>query len=178
MAAFTTNAILKGTGAAVADSSSLSDDATTLAYATNKFTVTAANGNTAIAGTLAVTGAVTQTAKTTTYNNEATAGEGLAAIRGLTSQKAVTNAGDTNVLTVTPPAAVGTYRLSAAISLSSATSGVVGWTATWVDSNGNAQSPTNLSLIQSGTAAPALTFTTSAAGNYHGSAVVELLFYH
>jgi hypothetical protein len=39
---------------------------------------------------------------------------------------------------------------------------------TWKDSNGNAQTPTNLSLTQTGTAAPALTFTTSAASNYSG----------
>ncbi len=40
--------------------SSLTDDGTTLAVATNKLTVTLANGNTAIAGTLAVTGAITE----------------------------------------------------------------------------------------------------------------------
>ena len=49
----------------------------------------------------------------------------------------------------------------------------LGWTATWTDSNGNAQTPTNLSLVQSGTAAPALTFTTSA-GNYYGDAIIDV----
>jgi hypothetical protein len=47
-------------------------------------------------------------------------------------------------------------------------------TATWTDSNGNAQTPTNLALFQAGTAAPALTFATSAAGNYHGEADIDV----
>ncbi len=133
-----------------------------------------AGGSFTASGTFTATGNVTQTAKTTTYNNEATAGEGLAPIRGFTSQKAVTNAGDTNVLTVTPAAAAGTYRIAVQISLASATSGVVGWTATWTDSNSNAQTPTNLSLFQSGTAGPALTFTTSAASNYYAEAIIDV----
>ncbi len=81
---------------------------------------------------------------------------------------------DTNVLTFTPPATAGTYRISVVLSVSAATSATLGWTSTWTDSNGNAQSPTNLSFIQTGTAAPALTFTTSAAGNYHGEAIVDI----
>jgi len=60
------------------------------------------------------------------------------------------------------------------ISVSAASAATLGWTATWTDSNGNAQTPTNLSLVQSGTAAPALTFTTSAAGNYYGDATIDV----
>lgn len=98
----------------------------------------------------------------------------LAPILGATSQKSETTTADANVLTVTPPAAVGTYRLSIDISVSAATSGVIGWTATWTDANGNAQTPTELELFQNGTAAPALTFTTSAAGNYHSTVVIDV----
>jgi len=108
----------------------------------------------------------------TKYNNETTAGPGVSYIRGVTSQKNETGA-DANVLTVTPPAAVGSYRLRVVLSVSAATSATIGWTATWTDSNGTAQTPTNLSLFQSGVAAPALTFTTSAAGNYYGEAQID-----
>jgi hypothetical protein len=84
-----------------------------------------------------------------------------------TSQKTETGA-DTNVLTVTPAANVGTYQACITLSLSAANAATIGWTITYTDSNGNAQTPTNLALLQQGTAAPALTFTTSAAGNYSG----------
>jgi hypothetical protein len=78
---------------------------------------------------------------------------------------------DNNVLTFTPPPSPGTYRLNFVASVSAATA-PFGWTATWEDSNGNAQSPTNLSLFQSGTAAPALTFATP--GDYYGHAVIDI----
>lgn len=110
----------------------------------------------------------------TLYNNITTAGQGLAVIQCITSQKNETTTADANVLTCTPASAAGTYRLNVVVSVSAATSGVIGWTATWTDSNGNAQTPTNLALTQTGTAAPALTFTTSAAGNYHGEAMVDV----
>lgn len=84
-----------------------------------------------------------------------------------TSQKAETGAADTNVLTLTPPASVGTYRVCFVASVSSATAGVISWTLSWTDSNGNAQANIAQDLFQDGTAAPATTFTTSAAGNYH-----------
>jgi lysophospholipase L1-like esterase len=120
-------------------------------------------------------GALTSTAlnRLTSYGLETVTGGGLSAIRGLTSQKNETGA-DASVLSVTPAAAVGTYRLNVTISVSAANTATLGWTATWTDSNGTAQTPTNLSLFQSGTAAPALTFTTSAAGNYYGSAIVDI----
>jgi hypothetical protein len=83
----------------------------------------------------------------------------------VTSQKAET-AADTNVLTVTPPAQAGAYKVCLTLSLSAANAATLGWTATWTDANGNAQSPTNLALSQTGAAAPALTFVTSSPGNY------------
>lgn len=92
---------------------------------------------------------------------------------GSTSQKNET-AADANVLTFTPPAGVGSYRVRFVMSVSAANAATLGWTATWKDSNGKAQGPTNLSLYQSGTAAPALTYTTSRAGNYYGQADIDV----
>jgi hypothetical protein len=117
--------------------------------------------------------AIDNAGKIVQANGEATAGVGSSYLRGATSQKAETGA-DANVLTVAPAAAVGAYRITVVISVSAATSATLGWTATWTDSNGNAQTPTNLSLHQSGVAAPALTFTTSAAGNYYGEAIIDV----
>lgn len=118
--------------------------------------------------------AVSAAGLVTKSNNLTTAGQGVTPILGVTSQKSETATADANVLTVTPASAAGTYRISVVISVSAATSGVIGWTATYTDSNGNAQTPTELELFQNGTAAPALTFTTSAAGNYHGSADIDV----
>lgn len=95
-------------------------------------------------------------------------------VLGSTSQKAETASADTNVLTVTPASEVGTYRVSVAISVSSASSGVISWTLSWTDSNGNAQSNVAQQIFQIGTAAPNTTFTTSSAGNYYGSALVDV----
>jgi hypothetical protein len=117
--------------------------------------------------------AINNSGRVVTCNGEATAGVGTTYARGATSQKAEVGA-DANVLTVAPAAAVGTYRITIVISVSAATSATLGWTATWTDSNGNAQTPTNLALTQSGVAAPALTFTTSAAGNYYGEAIIDV----
>lgn len=89
-----------------------------------------------------------------------------------TSQKAESGA-DSNVITCTPLSAAGSYRIRFVMSVSAANTATLGWTATWTDSSGNAQTPTNLALFQSGTAAPALTFTTSAAGNYYGYADID-----
>lgn len=50
------NGIIKSNGSRTVASSSATDDGTTFAIATNKFTVAESSGNTAIAGTLAVTG--------------------------------------------------------------------------------------------------------------------------
>jgi hypothetical protein len=101
-----------------------------------------------------------------------TAGLGNPIILGITSQRSETGA-DTNLLTVTPASVVGNYHVCVTMSVSAASSAVLGWTMTWKDSNGNAQTPTNEPLTQSGTAAPALTFTTSAAGNYSGCMNVD-----
>lgn len=97
----------------------------------------------------------------------------LIPLQCVTSQKSESGA-DANVLTCTPPAVAGSYRVRFELSVSAANTATLGWTATWTDSSGNAQTPTNLSLYQSGTAAPALTFATSAAGNYYGDAQIDI----
>lgn len=90
-----------------------------------------------------------------------------------TLQKAETGTADASVLTFASFAAALTYRVCFDASVSSATSGVVGWTLSWTDSNGNAQTNIAQPLFQYGTAAPALTFTTSAVGNYGSCAVID-----
>lgn len=82
-------------------------------------------------------------------------------------QKAETGSADANVLTFTPPAAAGTYRACMSINVASATSGVIGWTLSWTDSNGSSQSAIPISLFQQGVAAPALTFTVSSEVNFY-----------
>ena len=108
------------------------------------------------------------------YQNQTTAGAGLPYLLGATLQKSETNTADANVLTVTPSAAAQTLRVSVCISVASATSGVISWTLSYTDSNGNAQSNVAQFLVQAGTAAPNTTFTTSAAGNYHGTVVIDV----
>ncbi len=119
------------------------------------------------------TGALSLGGKITTYNNVSTAGSGVAAVYGATSQKSE-SAADTNVLTFTPPASAGTYRINFTMAVSAQNTATLGWTATWKDSNGQAQAPTNLSLFTSGTAAPALTVTAATNGVYYGQAIVDV----
>jgi hypothetical protein len=108
------------------------------------------------------------------YGGETTAGRGTPVIRGTASQKSEAGTADANVLTVTPASAAGSYRACFSASVSSATSGVIGWTLSWTDSNGNAQSNIAQQLFQMGTTAPNTTFTTSAAGNYYGCSVIDV----
>lgn len=111
--------------------------------------------------------------KITTYSGQFTAGQGVPPIFAATSQKAETGA-DASLLSFTPPAVAGSYRLRIVLSISAANAAVIGWTATWKDSNANAQAPANLALFQSGTALPALTFTTSVAGNYYADIQIDI----
>jgi hypothetical protein len=103
------------------------------------------------------------------YSTEAN----LSAAQCEISQKSET-AADSNVLTCARISQSGSYRIRFVMSVSAASSATLGWSATWTDSNGNAQAPRNLALVQSGRAAPGLTFTTSAAGNYYGYADVDV----
>lgn len=132
---------------------------------TNETTTTSTIG-TATITTLKAT-AITQ------YSGIVTAGQGVAPILGATSQK-TESAADTNVLTVTPPAVAGSYRLRFVMAVSAQSAATLGWTATWKDSNSAAQAPTNLALFVSGTAAPALTFVAVTNGNYYGEAYIDI----
>jgi len=109
----------------------------------------------------------------TKSNNLTLAGQGKPLLLGITSQKAE-SAADANVLTVTPAAAAGRYRLTFSMQVSAQNTATLGWTATWTDSNGSAQAPTNLSLFKSGTAAPALTFVAATNDNYYGYADIDI----
>lgn len=87
-----------------------------------------------------------------------------------TSQKSE-SAADANVLTCTPPSVAGTYSLILNISVSAANTATLGWTATWKDSNGTSQAPTNLPICISsaGTCAAttgATSSTITASGDY------------
>jgi hypothetical protein len=133
------------------------------------------NGTAAsVAGTINAT-TLNLSGKIASYGGIATAGQGTAPILASATQTSQTAAA--NILTFTPPAAAGSYRVRIVITVATASSAVVGWTATWTDSQGNAQTPTNLSLFEAGTAAPALTFTTSAGSNhtnYYGHLDVDI----
>lgn len=113
------------------------------------------------------------------YNNQGsvgttnTAGQGVAWIPCATSQKSETGA-DASVLNCPIVAQAGTYRIHITVSASAASAATLGWTATWTDSNGNAQAPTNLSLFQVSTASPALTFTFNVATNYYGFVDIDV----
>jgi hypothetical protein len=113
------------------------------------------------------------TLDSTYFKGNVTSSIGLSPLWGpgvlqcVTNQKSETGA-DATVLSCTPASVAGHYRATFSMSLSAANAATLGWTITYTDSNGNAQTPTNLALFQQGIAAPALTFTTSAAGNYDG----------
>ncbi len=118
-------------------------------------------------------GTVTVSNTIASYNGSPTAGNGAAVVMASTSQR-TENAADTNLLTLTPPALAGSYRMSIVISVSAQNTATLGWTATWKDANGVAQSPTNLSMFGLGVAAPALTFVVGTGGSYFGSAYFDI----
>jgi hypothetical protein len=93
-------------------------------------------------------------------------------VLGSTSQK-TESALDNNVFTLTPIGLPGTYRLTIIISVSVASSAVLGWTATYHDANGTAIAPTNLFCQQVG-GTGALTVTTSAAIDITGTQTVDI----
>ena len=102
-----------------------------------------------------------------------TSGLGVEPIYNATNQKSETGA-DANVVTYTPPATKGNYEIKITMSVSAATSATLGFTASWKDSNGHAQTPTNLSLTKSGTAAPALTFSAAANDVYYAVIPIDV----
>jgi uncharacterized cupin superfamily protein len=164
-AAPATNTILKSTvasGNTLETSSAITDNGITVS--TTEAVTIGSSGQFAVSAA----GLVTKS------NNVSTAGQGYATIQCVTAQKAETGTADASVLSCTPASAAGSYRIRVSIVVSSATSGIIGWTATWTDAAGTAVAPTELSLFQSGTAAPALTFTTSAASDYYGEAQIDV----
>jgi len=110
----------------------------------------------------------------TLADNITLAGQGFPLVVGITSQKNETTTADASVLAVTPASAVGTYETCVVVSVSAATAGVIAWTQSWTDSNGNAQANIAMPLTQLGTAAPNTTFTTSTAGNYTGCSYFDV----
>lgn len=104
----------------------------------------------------------------------ATAGVGNTTIRVSTLQKAETQAADASVATLTPPPTAGLYRVCYYADVSAATSATIGFTLTYRDSNANNVTAQALPLTQGGTAAPALTFTTSAISNYGGCLQISI----
>jgi hypothetical protein len=109
----------------------------------------------------------------TSYNGLTTAGNGVVSILAATSQKSE-SAADPSVLSFTPPAVAGTYRVRFVLSVSAAAAAVLGWTITYTDSNGAAQTPTNVNLANVGAAGGALTYTTSSPGNYNGALDIDI----
>jgi hypothetical protein len=107
------------------------------------------------------------------YNGEATVAPGIAYLRGVTKQKSETGA-DASLLSVTPASAAGVYRISVVLSVSAANTATLGWTATWTDGNGHAQTPTNLTLQTAGSATDALTVSAAANGTYYGEWIVDV----
>jgi len=92
----------------------------------------------------------------------------------VTSQK-TESAADANVLTCTPPATAGSYRLRIASSISAASAATLGWTATWTDSNGNAATPTNLPVCLASTGAcAATTGALSAVDRFSGEFQIDV----
>jgi len=112
--------------------------------------------------------AISPTGLFSTYATRGTAGLGVATVFGSTLQKSETGA-DTNVLTLTPPATAGRYRVSVSISVSAASAATLGWTASWKDSNGATQTPANLPLFTQNSTTVGLTISVSANVTYSGS---------
>ena len=87
-----------------------------------------------------------------------------------TISKSETQAADSNVMTFTPPHVAGKYRLEWSCDVSSASSGVIGFQMSYVDSNGSTVTNKAFTIFVAGTAAGGLTLTTSVASNFTGGA--------
>lgn len=114
-----------------------------------------------------------QLSQITHYNGEAVTAPGTAYIRGAISQKGETGA-DAALLSVTPASAAGLYRIAVVLSVSAASVATLGWTATWTDSNGHSQAPTNLYLSTAGSSTVALTVSAAANATYYGEWYVDV----
>jgi len=108
------------------------------------------------------------------FNNISTAGLGLPAEYANAKQTAVTQSSIASFLSYAPPTSAGTYLILVSASVTSATAGVVSFPIAYRDASGDNVSATAISLFQLGTAAPASSFTTSAASRYWGFAVIDI----
>jgi hypothetical protein len=95
-------------------------------------------------------------------------GRQLPIVVAQTLQKPETTAADAALLTFTPPAGTGTYRMTYIATLTSATSGVVSFTMTWTDASGTVHTDVALILSHAQVATTATTFTVSAADYFRG----------
>jgi hypothetical protein len=120
------------------------------------------NGNQALAGLMK------------NYNSIATAGLGVPGIYAATVSKAETGTADATLLDYPPPATAGVYRISVQADVKTATSGVISFSVTHDDSAGAEVAAAVMSIYQLGTAAPALSFTTSAVSHYYGSYICSI----
>jgi len=110
----------------------------------------------------------------TQYNTRATSGMGVVPVFATTVQKSETAAADVSLVTLTPPAVAGLYRVTVWCDVSAATSGIISFEITYHDSNGSAVSAAVFSIFQLGTAAPLTAFTTSAVSRYYGTVDISI----
>lgn len=113
----TANTIVKATGASAIGNSLLTDNATTFAVNSTMFTVTEANGNTAVAGTFNSTGTTTLGDAT----HDTSTGRDLTIGRNLISTAGTTTVGQTAQTIISPSAITGTVNDWAPTGLSGAT---------------------------------------------------------
>lgn len=115
------------------------------------------------------------TGKIAVYNgiNTAATGNGIPTIVAALLQKAETG-GDTSALTYTPPAAAGLYRIHMIAQCSAAVAATLGFTATWTDGNGTAQSPTNIESITTNGVGWGLTNTIAAGNTNEWSYIIDI----
>lgn len=179
-----TNTIPKATNStnALLAASSLTDNGTTVntTEAISAASISVTGGVTG--GTITGSGGITLSGSTFIVNGSglptksdgvSLSGMGFPLIQCAALQQSVITA--TSVLSCTPASAAGSYHITFIWSIKTIGLGPgIGWTATWKDSNSNAQSPSNLSLYQAGTAAPALTFSAANGTNYYGDAWIDV----
>ena len=137
--------------------------------------------NATVAGTLAVTGVTTLTAalalsaNISKLNGLTTAGSnGVSAILGRTLQKSETG-GDANLLTVTPPAVAGTYRVHVLLTVATITSAPnITVTVDYTDSEGFHQVALIIEGWRVGTAAGFTAVALAAHGIYNWEADIDI----
>lgn len=126
-----------------------------------------AGGTLTVGGATTLTGNLTQTGKTTTYNGVATAGYGAAIVVAAPRQTAVTNALAT-LATYTVPAADSTYRISANVQVTAATTAAMTVVCTYTDETNTSRAQTIPFCQLAGTFLTSITNVTGT-GPYEGA---------